>query len=96
MIKNLAVVNYHRFFSYKSAVVNYHLDVFSHFHMFQENNGSQKKQFSSNIRGKIYSHLVVLIFHSVKEFFIHKIHFNPSKKKYISINKTNFLMTPFI
>jgi len=42
MTKNPAVVNYRRFPSYKSAVVNYNWSVFSHFHVFLGNNESQK------------------------------------------------------
>jgi len=42
MTKNSAVVNYCRFFSYKSVVVNYRWDVFAHFHVFLENNRCEK------------------------------------------------------
>jgi hypothetical protein len=42
MTKNPTVVNYHPFSIYKSAVVNYRWSVFGHFHVFLENNGSQK------------------------------------------------------
>ena len=39
--QNPTIVNYHRFFCYRLAVVNYRWKVFDHFHLFLRNNGCQ-------------------------------------------------------